>query len=85
MGKITHDIDIPKIVYGSSLQTIAKLWKFGVDTPAKKIASRSRNYHIHFLEAVCEKECDELFLKAKARQQKNHPAVGILSTDPKFF
>lgn len=84
-AKITHDIEISEIVYGSSLQTISKLWKFGIDIPSKEIADRARNYQIKFSKFICEKECDDLFFKAKARQQGIHPSEGILSNNLQDF
>jgi tRNA(adenine34) deaminase len=84
-AKITHDIDIAHIYYGSSLETIKNLWKFGIDISAQEIVQRSKMSHIAFSNAICEKECDNLFFEAKERQQGNHPARGVLSTEVQDF
>lgn len=84
-ARITHDLEISEIVYGSSLQTIAKLWEFGIDISAEEIAKRAKHCHINFSKSVCEKECDALFSEAKAKQQGKHPSQGILSDDSKDF
>ena len=84
-AKVTHDLDITHIYYGSSSKTINSLWKFGIDISAREIASRSHLCQIEFSEGVCENECDLLFMEAKKKQQGNHPARGNLSKDPKDF
>lgn len=84
-AKVTHELDIAHIYYGSSLATIKNLWKFGIDIPAKEIVKRSKMSQITFSNAICEKECDSLFFEAKERQQGNHPARGILSAEVQNF
>lgn len=84
-AKVTHDIDITHVCYGSSLATIGKLWPFGIDISAQEIANRSRQNHIRFSPTICEKECDKLFSEAKEKQQGKHPALGRLSNEVKDF
>ncbi len=84
-AKITHDIDVAHICYGSSLKTINRLWKFGIDIPAEEIHARSQLSTIAFSRSICEKECDTLFIEAKEKQQGDHPAHGLLSTDESDF
>lgn len=78
-AKITHDLDIVEVIYGSSFATIGNLWKFGIDISASEVAGRAKHYQIRFIQSSLKEECNALFLDAKAKQQGNHPARGILS------
>ncbi|GEM_PF-4748096 len=86
-ANLVHDLSIQKVCFGSSLNTIQKLWPFGIDIPAKEVIERSHS-KINLIGLINEAECNELFLTAKQEQaklSKHHPAQGVLSNEVTDF
>lgn len=87
-AKVTHDICIEHIFYGSSLATINSLWSFGIGISAQEMINRSHRTSIHLTGPVFKKECDALFISAKDKQRiinQDHPTRGHLSHDVQDF
>lgn len=87
-AKKAHDLHIEKIVYGSSLKTIKKLWNFGIQIKAKELINRSHQPSIILRGPFMEHECNKLFIGAKERQAKinsPHPSRGNLPNNLEAF
>lgn len=87
-AKKAHDLCIEKIVYGSTLITINKLWKFGINIKAKELINRSYLPSILLRGPFMERECNQLFIAAKERQAKTnspHPSRGQLPNNVEAF
>ncbi len=87
-GKIAHDLNIYHIYYGAPLKIIQKLWSFGIDISAEEVLHRSHQPQAQIFGPLLEKECEELFLNAKKKQNEihhPHPARGQLSHHEKDF
>jgi len=87
-ANVAHDLSVTHVYSGATLDTIQRLWPFGIDIPAKEIVERSFNSNIALTDRIMEQECNDLFLEAKKSQEqvdKNHPAMGVLSTNISDF
>ena len=57
---------IPKVIYGSSISFLHELFGRQIQIGAKNILSKTPDfYNCHLLGGVMEKECNQLFIKAK--------------------
>lgn len=87
-AKKAHDLQIEKIVYGTTLKTIKKMWRFGIDIKAKELINRSYQPSIVLKGPFMENECNQLFIEAKERQAKinsPHPSRGYLPNNLEAF
>lgn len=87
-AKKAHDLHIEEVVYGSTLETISKLWIFGIDVKAQELMERSYKPSMQMTGPFMEHECNQLFREAKERQIKinsPHPSKGNLPTNLESF
>jgi len=83
-AKITQELSITHLAYGSSLSTINKLWPFCIDISAGEIVDRAPNYELTIEGSILEAQTDDLLLTAKHKQEqidKKHPGACTLSKD----
>lgn len=52
---------IPRVVIGSSMETLKGLGMLQIDIPIKEVASRSRFGEVEIVSGVLEEECDALY------------------------
>lgn len=55
---------IPRVVFGSRLETLQKLGYRSIDIPAREVVDRARGLTCELLGQVLESECDALFTAA---------------------
>ena len=87
-AKKAHDLEIEEIVYGSTLETISKMWSFGIAVTAKELLDRSFKPSMQLTGPFMEHECNQLFMEAKERQAKinsPHPSRGNLPNTVEAF
>ena len=87
-ANIIHEVNISRVFFGTSLETIQAAWPFGIDIKAREVAQRSLKSAVTVTGSLLENECNQLFQQAQKRQSEinhKHPGMITLSNNIEDF